>query len=95
MEEDSDFASGLRRVSKYGKGEGASEDLEYRCGSVCTPRDRVSRSSGRLFAGVAVTGSPSNSSKSRDGVVRASTCVLLPHGSGVLGYLSELGVKGS
>ena len=95
IEDDSDLASAFRWLSKSGNGEGAREDLEYGCGSVCTPLDRLSRRSCRLFAGVAATVSPSNSSKSRDGVARASTCALLPHGSGEVGPLSEFGVKGS
>lgn len=61
-EDDSDFASALRWPSKPGNGEGASEDLESGWESVCTPLDRVSRSSGRLFVGAAATASPSNSS---------------------------------
>ena len=91
-EDDSDLASAVRWPSKVGNGEGASEDLECGYRSVCTPRDRVSRSSGRLFAGVAVTVSPSNSIRSRDGVARASTCVDLPQASGEAGNLSEVGV---
>lgn len=88
-EEDSDLTSAVRWLSKVGNGEGGSGDLEYGCGSVCIPRDLVSRRSGRLPAGVAGTFSRSNSSKSRDGVAMASTCVVLPQGSG------EVGVQGS
>jgi len=75
-EDDSDLASVVRWLSKVGNGEGGSGNLEYGCESVCTPRDRVSRRSGRLFAGVA--GTFSNSNRSRDGVAMASTCVVLP-----------------
>ena len=88
-EEDSDLISAVRVLSKVANGEGVSGDLEYGFGSVCTPRDRVSRSNGRLFEGVVGPFSPSNSNRSRDGVAIASTCVVLPQGSG------EVGVQGS
>ena len=88
-EEDSDLKSAVRVLSKVARGEGGIGDLEYGFGSVCTPRDRVSRSSGRLFADVTGPFSPSNSNNSRDGVAMASTCVVLPQGSG------EVGVHGS
>ena len=95
VEDDSDLASALRWPSKFGNGEGARNDPEYGFESVCTPLDRVRRRSGRLFVGAAAAVSPSNSSKSREGVTRASICVFFPQASGEVGPLSEFGVKGS